>query len=634
MARAPKLRGEPASSGSGDAPRHMRHDWAVLAVVWVACAVYAGAGLNRDWVSHDAGALAQSAERVLLGQVPHRDFGELYTGGLTYLNALAFRIFGENFFSLRIPLFLFFLGWVPAVYRVARRFAAPMAAGMVTLLAAAWSVPNYPEAMPSWYNLFFATWGMLALVRYTETERRRWLWIAGLCGGLSFLVKITGLYFIAAGLLFLTYREQRLAAEDSASGRKGGWMYRAFVSACLLGFVAAVLKMVHGRPGGYGLFYFVLPSACVAAALAWGEWRAAGGWSGPRFRRLLGAGLPFAGGALAPVVIFLAGYARAGGLRAWFEGTFVLPTTRYHWAALSAPSPLTMTGLAPMAAAVLLAYFGRGILGRWTGAVVIAGLAGLLEAAHRSLGAYVVVGLSLPALAPLPALGLAAFCLAGGGLDREAKRQQVFLAVTVAAVCSLIEFPYAAPIYFCYAAPLVILACVALVSTTKQPDRSSLGAVVIFYLAFAVWLRTPGYFTVLRSAPGEAVSFRKLDLPRAGGLVVKAEQAEEYDGLVRLIQTHARGEYIYAGPDSPEVYFLSGYRNPTGTLFDFLDPDFADSARRTQRLLAAVASHDVNVVALKGDAKPSGPVPAEFEAGLKARYPHASRAGEFEVRWK
>lgn len=51
-----------------------------LAVLtFVGASVYMWSMLRRGWIPHDEGALAQSAERVLLGQLPHRDFDELYT---------------------------------------------------------------------------------------------------------------------------------------------------------------------------------------------------------------------------------------------------------------------------------------------------------------------------------------------------------------------------------------------------------------------------------------------------------------------------------------------------------------------------------------------------------------------------
>jgi hypothetical protein len=71
--------------------------------------------------------------------------------------------------ALRWVLFVFFLSWVPAVFAIAREFCAPWPAAGITVLSVLWSVPNYPAAMPSWYCLFFATFGVLALLRYLCT---------------------------------------------------------------------------------------------------------------------------------------------------------------------------------------------------------------------------------------------------------------------------------------------------------------------------------------------------------------------------------------------------------------------------------------------------------------------------------
>src|SRR5438309_1209448 len=95
--------------------------WLVLGVAWVLGAAVGGHYLRRGWVPHDAGSLAQSAERVLAGELPHRDFDDIYTGGLSFLHALAFRLFGTTLLSLRLVLLMAFLAWLPAVYYVAAR---------------------------------------------------------------------------------------------------------------------------------------------------------------------------------------------------------------------------------------------------------------------------------------------------------------------------------------------------------------------------------------------------------------------------------------------------------------------------------------------------------------------------------
>ena len=61
------------------------HKYTILLVVWIISAVYVSGFIRPGWIPHDEGSLAQSAERVLAGELPHRDFDEIYTGGLSFL---------------------------------------------------------------------------------------------------------------------------------------------------------------------------------------------------------------------------------------------------------------------------------------------------------------------------------------------------------------------------------------------------------------------------------------------------------------------------------------------------------------------------------------------------------------------
>src|SRR5262249_5497613 len=49
-----------------------------------------------------------------------------------------------------------------------------------------------------------------------------------------------------------------------------------------------------------------------------------------------------------------------------------------------------------------------------------------------------------------------------------------------------------------------------------------------------------------------------LEPARAGGLRVLAAEAEDYNLLIPFVMEQARGAPIIAGPDCPEVYFLTG----------------------------------------------------------------------------
>ncbi|MEP7002487.1 MAG: hypothetical protein ABI969_18495, partial [bacterium] len=243
-------------------------DWrVVLAVFLLVSALYVRWHLRQGWIPIDDGPVAETAHRVMQGQVPHRDFDELYTGGLAYVNAAAFRLLGTNLWTLRLVLFGVFVAWVPVVFYIASRFVRPLTAASIGFLAVVWSLPNYPGAMASWYNLFLATFGIAALLHYLEVARVRWLFLAGVVGGMSFLVKVIGLYYIAGALLFLVFDAHIERASSAGGHERSSRGYEVFVTAALLVFVAALLLVVRSHIQVSEFVQFVLPGALLAALL-------------------------------------------------------------------------------------------------------------------------------------------------------------------------------------------------------------------------------------------------------------------------------------------------------------------------------------------------------------------------------
>jgi len=121
-----------------------------------------------------------------------------------------------------------------------------------------------------------------------------------------------------------------------------------------------------------------------------------------------------------------------------------------------------------------------------------------------------------------------------------------------------------------------------------------------------------------------------LILPRGGKLRVLPESAAQYAGLMSLISQHARGEYIYAAPDCPELYFLSARRNPTRALFEFLEnPPFP-----TRSIMDAIHQHQITLVVINQNPSFSGPLPDELRAELNEEFPKSQSTLSFEVRWK
>ena len=97
--------------------------------------------------------------------------------------------------------------------------------------------------MPSWYNLFFATAGIGAFYRYLESPRWGRSLLAGISGGLSCVFKIVGIYFVAAGFLFLLFLEQSRPRPELKDCAGGPGFYCLFVSACGIFFVVALIGL-------------------------------------------------------------------------------------------------------------------------------------------------------------------------------------------------------------------------------------------------------------------------------------------------------------------------------------------------------------------------------------------------------
>ena len=610
-----------------------------LVVVWVISAALLVSRIDRGWIPHDEGTIGHSAERVLAGELPHRDFDDVYTGGLAYVNAGAMRIFGTNLRSPRILLVAAFLLCLPAFYYAASRFASPLAAGAVTLLAAVWSLPNYMAAMPSWYNLIFAVFGLAALLRFVDTSSRRWLVVAGVCGGLSFLMKLVGLYYIAGVLLFLVYREQEsgdAAPVEGAAGQAGparDSLYRIVVAAGLVTFVMALGTLIMGAPGIDFHLNYLVPGAALAVALVWNERRLNGRQrsSAGRFKTLASVTLPFVAGVMLPIALFLVQYVVSGSVGDFVQGVFIAPMRRLAFAAV-APLPWTK-GLSALVIIGLL------LASRRTDkrAAILLGIAVAI------VGAYAVVSAgTVPALyrtvfyaaVPLPIVTVvAAAVIVGGAAKRPSlRRQRLMIVAGGLAMFALVQFPFASPVYFCYLTPLLALAALAVISELELPSLAVPAAIAATYIAFAATRVNPGFVYAMGLFFRPYTPLTTLTMSRAGGVRISPRMSQEYALLVERVHRHdARTDaYIYAAPDAPEVYFLSGRRNPTRTLYDFFD----EPTMRTARVLSALREKDVRVVAINRGPEFSNVVSDDLRAALEREYPRAEGVGRFLVRWR
>jgi hypothetical protein len=617
-----------SSSGMEPVPRPPSRAawWVGLAAVLVVSAGYMLYFIDRGWIPHDEGTLAHSAERVLAGELPHRDFVEGYTGGLSYLHAFAFKVFGIHLMAIRYALFIVAVVWVAVLYQATARMLSPIAAGAVTLLAVFWSVPNYPAAMPSWYNLFLATGVLAALLAYIDSSNRWWLLAAGVVGGLSVLIKTHGLLAVAAGLLFILYYESE-AGTQARDARRSGVVFRLAVGAILLTALMALLAIGFSRGTWLDLYQFTLPGCAIVAIVGRKVFRA-GGPSHTAARLMVRAAIPYALGVAIPIAAFAGHYAMAGALPDLVRGVVFLPARLLVGASLEPPLPL---GLIPLAVAVFVAIDFKGrssriaILQDGLGLAVIA----LMLVPKTGLALEPFVSTSLAGATPvvIPLLAILIARHEGNGGDWKVRSQYV-LAGCVAAFCSLVQYPFAAPLYFSYSLPLLLLAVVALVRETTFVRMKAIQGLTCVYLLFGALYITPMNLEGLLG-PVAKDDTAILDLPRAGLRIARAD-AEHYAAAVRLLQTHASSGVIYAGPDAPDLYFLSAMKNPTPAIFDYLVPDTLFHQRLVQRL----DSLDIDVVAIRKRVFHSPPLAPEIQAAFASKYPLAREVGRFTIRWR
>ena len=603
---------------------------AFLLLTWIASAAYVLPFVDRGWIAHDEGTLAQSADRVMRGEVPHRDFDEGYTGGLSYLHAFAFRLFGTNLRALRFVLLAGFLAFVPVVYSLARRALSPSVSALVTLACVAWTVPNYFASMPSWYNLFLAIFGAYAVFRHIETGRLWWLFAAGLCAGLSILVKVVGLYDVAAVLLFLAWRERTLAAGAGADAGRRSVAFAVIQTVLAAMFVLMLAMTFRTRQEPADVIHFVLPGAAVAWTLVAAEWREGQGRLVDRLRRSLRLAGPFLAGVAIPVAAFVFAYARAGGLDGLREGLIARPQRQIVTAVLRFPEVSMVLPVVPYAALLVfpawLAARRRGAAATVLGAALLA----LLWAGSTGEG-YRFIWSSIRSLDVVVVLVGCVWLAARRAELGPERSQRLFFLLSMTACIGLIQFPFSAPIYFCYAVPFTILAIAFLVEA--QPERIGWAhvQVLVFATAFAVVYLHPGYIYFLGGAPLRYTADGRLSIER-GGLRIDASEAKAYTELVEAVAEKARGTQIYAGPESPEVYFLCAKPNLTRIFFEGVSGvtvkgDTATLARVFER-------EDVKVIVWNRHPEFTHGLWRVYRERLWQRFPHSREIGHFTLMWR
>ena len=218
-------------------------------------------------------------------------------------------------------------------------------------------------------------------------------------------------------------------------------------------------------------------------------------------------------------------------------------------------------------------------------------LGGLFLVSTATLAGYLTMWYTTTSLLPVgvhPRRRVAGSKATDADAATSGRQLVLFLLLALSAFVGLVQFPFGAPVYFCFVAPLAVLAWLAMFRHTSLRAVGGPRSSRWLLLASDRRLRVRRRTTASSTGTGRArTGIRRpsiLDRDRAW-IRVSPSQRAVYLEVMALLTTHARGSYIYAGPDTPEIYALTGLRNPTRSLFDYLDP--SDSARG-QNLLRAL----------------------------------------------
>ena len=595
--------------------------WLPLIVILLA-GVLLASELDQGWVPYDEGLLGQSAERVLAGQVPHRDYDDPYTGALAYLHAAFFSVGSHTSSTLRIPLFLFTLPWGAALYAIARRFVPPIGAALVTVTAVVWSVPNYPASVPSWFNLFLATFGALALLRGLETERRHWFVVAGAAGGISFLFKLSGIFYLLGGGIALIATSFQAKPDGASAGTRSGAALVAVILILVLGALAVPIT----RAGTGEIVRFLLPLGALFAAMMWREWQHGGSTALERGRALFQALGPFVLGALLPLIVFLVFLLLTGALSQTIDGVLVKPFRRMDSAMMHPPPPTEL--IYSIGLGLLLAMSASRRVTTVVAIVIAVVFAAVVYWSGGNPRIYAMGVLAAWGLPLLAAAGAAWLLITRGKGSAHRATDAAVVITAIACATLLVEFPFASPSYLFYTMPLSLVALAAVVGAAGRTPAAVQLVVGIFLLLFGLVRVNPGTLESCGFRFVETDEIVRMKLPRSS-LRVRAADAARYEVLIGAVQVLAKDRTLWAGPDAPEVYFLSGVPNRTRTLFDFLDAT-AGTVPLIERIRAVQPS--LVVLNLKPDF--SAPPDQVTVDALRVEFPNARSVPGFLVFWR
>lgn len=475
--------------------------------------------INFFWMNGDDGFYAESAHRMNIGQILHKDFHDFHPGLIQFTHLLAFKLFGESIASLRMPLLV--IGPILSVisYMIFQSYGR-LYALIAAFLAFSFGVVIIINPSSNWYAVTFALVAIYILSSQRVEQSSALLLLVGCMIGICFLYRSLNGAFLGMGCLVYLYGQQKDIGE-----------FKNFLFARV---VLTLVFLIIGyyiitRSSLYGSFVMGAPALAITLYLIINA-RCNTRHAFMQLSMLLS-------GVILGMLPLLAYHASINNLSNWIYDVVILPATlinldyvlsvKFHWLFLhifgalpEVRSPLHFISLSawlllvtlPLSTALLLflGHFSRKTnlaFTDWYNPITIIGIFYMVAALHYEIALYLVWA-ALPAL-----LGFYVICLKLPNLWRNIL------------VSSLV--------------------CMGV-------------AILLPNMAFPMWQQGNNDLLLGRTSSVELIA-----LPNSPGTLVLAHNRNYVELIAAINKLVPVGGTIFAYPASPDINFLSKLSNPT-----------------------------------------------------------------------
>ena len=171
----------------------------------------------------DGGGYAYIGQRILAGELAYRDIFDNKPPGIHYANALAFKLFGDSFETLKHSFNFYALLTTIIVFFIGLRLFGPAGGLIASLLYALFSGGPLIDGTAANTETIMVLFLRASLLLYF---RERWF-LAGLFSGLAFLSKQVGFFNFLPLLLFAVPWNNYL---ELKAWKKTAWLVLGFIS--------------------------------------------------------------------------------------------------------------------------------------------------------------------------------------------------------------------------------------------------------------------------------------------------------------------------------------------------------------------------------------------------------------------